>query len=50
MYQSYLFELLGELDDMPRDEAVATVYTETDGDCRIIRDGPGYVVISFEEE
>ena len=50
MYHSYLFELLGELDDMPRDEAVATVYTETDGDCRIIRDGPGYVVISFEEE
>ncbi len=49
MYRAYLFELLGELDDMPRDEAVATVHTETDGDCRVLRDGPGYVVMEFEE-
>lgn len=50
MNKTYLFELLGELRDMPRDEVVATSETESAGKCRKIRDGPGYVVMEIPEE
>ena len=50
MYQSYLFELLGELENMPRDEAVSTVNAETEGNFRIVCEGPGYIVLEFEED
>ncbi len=50
MNKTYLFELLGELRDMPRDEVVATSVTECDGNCRKIADGPGYVVMELPEE
>lgn len=46
MNTPYLFELSGELRDMPRDEAVRTVETESAGDCRVLADGPGYLVMS----
>lgn len=50
MNKTYLFELLGELKDMPRDEVIATSVTESDGRCRRIADGPGYVVMELPEE
>lgn len=46
----YLFELLGEMGEMPRDEAVRTAQTETEGDCSVRLEGPGYVVIDIPEE
>lgn len=46
----YLFELSGELKDMPRDEAFRTVLTESDGQCRVRREGPGYLVMSFPDD
>lgn len=50
MNKTYLFELLGELKDMPRDEAISTCRTECDGNIRVVTDGPGYVVIELPEE
>ena len=48
--KTYLFELLGELKDMPRDEVLKTAETESDGRSVRISDGPGYVVVSVPEE
>ncbi len=48
--KAYLFELLGELKDMPRDEVLRTAETESDGRSVRISDGPGYVVVSVPEE
>ncbi|MCQ2078779.1 MAG: RsmD family RNA methyltransferase [archaeon] len=50
MNKTYLFELLGELKDMPRDEVIKTCETESAGNCRMICDGPGYVVMEIPEE
>lgn len=50
MNKTYLFELLGELKDMPRDEVIKTCETESAGNCRRICDGPGYVVMEIPEE
>lgn len=50
MNKTYLFELLGELKDMPRDEVITTSFTESDGNCRKVCDGPGYVVMELPEE
>ena len=50
MKRRFLFELLGELGDMPRDEVLQTIRTETDGDCLTVSAGPGYVVSEFPEE
>ena len=48
--KAYLFELLGELKDMPRDEVLRTAETESDGRSVRISDDPGYVVVSVPEE
>lgn len=50
MEKQYLFELSGELGAMPRDEASAVVNTETEGRCRTICGGPGYIAMEFPEE
>lgn len=50
MNKAFLFELLGELKDMPRDEVLRTAETESNGDCRRICDGPGYAVVEVPEE
>ena len=50
MNKTYLFELLGELRDMPRDEVIATSVTESNGNCRTVSSGPGYVVMDLPEE
>lgn len=50
MNRTYLFELLGELKDMPRDEVITTCRTECNGDLQIVANGPGYVVTTIPEE
>ena len=50
MNKTYLFELLGELRDMPRDEVIATSVTESCGRCSTVASGPGYVVMDLPEE
>jgi len=46
----FFFELSGELDNMPLAEAVRTVKTESEDNCRISSFGPGYLIMSFPEE
>lgn len=44
-----LFELSGELGDMPRDEAAAVTMAECGGDCHFVSAGPGYVVFDVPD-
>lgn len=46
----YLFELSGELGDMPRDEVRAAAAAESDGAARVVAGGPGYLVMDMPEE
>ncbi|MGI6009654.1 MAG: RsmD family RNA methyltransferase [Methanomethylophilus sp.] len=50
MNRRYLFQLLGEMGEMPADEAATVVRTETDGGCAVSPAGPGYLIAEFPED